>query len=229
MTRPKLEQLYNGFWLKYSTEMPEYIDRRPLRESPFLVQQLNKDEFEISIDLDFKRLKFKSSSHRTKDIAVRIRGNKRCIYDKKDNSKLTQSNVKINYFRFEETSKKTKLILIESLHYDYENNSVSLFNHPIFHCQSCNDYINEPFFDRECEVEVKRTFINQHLRIPTANMDMISVLLSIAADHFTTKEFRKVLNVFDNGDWHNKLPHISHYGNRFSPGNCYRSRAWYIG
>ena len=75
----------------------------------------------------------------------------------------------------------------------------------------------------------EKKYIYEHVRIPTANMDMISVLLSIAADHFTNEEFQKILKVYDDGDWHQELPHISHYGNKFLPGNCYRSRAWYIG
>lgn len=228
MDRSKLASLYNNFWLKYSSAIPDNVSYEPLKDSPFTVKQLNKHEFEILISLDFRRLKYKSSSNRTPDTAIRIRGSKHCIYDQKDNSKLTQSNVRVNYFRTEETSYKTTLSLIESLHYDYEINSDSLRNHPIFHCQSCNDYIDGQFFGRQCNFKKIKTIVHQQLRIPTANMDMISVLLSIAADHFTVDEFKKILKVYDDDNWHNVFPHISHHG-RFSPSDCYRSRAWYIG
>lgn len=221
--------MYNDFWLQYRTNLPENISHNPNNNSPFQIKQLGINEFEISIQLDFKRLKHKSSSNKQQNISVRIRGTKHCIFDNDNNSKLTQSNVRVNYFKTDESRSRTNLVLIESLHYDYESNKNSLLNHPIFHCQSCNDYVNDDFFGRHCTVTNTRKNVHQHLRIPTANMDMISVLLSIAADHFTSNEFKKVLKVYDDGDWHNKFPHISHHPNGFDPKNCYRSRSWYIG
>ena len=227
MTQARLSQLYNGFWQQYSIALPKAVSHFPVRDSPFSVRQVGM-EFSIEVAVDFKWLRFKSSAG-ARNIAVRIRGTKRCVYDRHDQSRVTASNVSINYFVRDSSRNESTLTLIRALHYDYEINPDSLRNHPIYHCQICNDLLGGEFFGRrDYTIKKPSAKVYQHVRIPTANMDMISVLLSIAADHSAPEEFEKVLKVYDDGKWYSELPHISHL-DRFSPGTCFRSRAWYIG
>ena len=226
MTVAALQQLYSNFWQQYTNALPKSVSYHPMNESPFKVTQILAGEFQISLRADFNRLKYKSSSHKQQDIAIRVGAGKHCRFGVDGEPKITQSNVQVNYFRV--SSGDGTLTLIESLHYDYETKPGSLKNHPIYHCQICNDYIGGAFFGREIHYVINaRSFVHQHIRIPTANMDMISVLLSIAADHFSPSEFQKVLTVCDREKWHEKLPHIAHQS--FSPQGNYRSRSWYIG
>jgi hypothetical protein len=225
MTVATLQQLYSTFWQQYTNALPKSVSYDPMNESPFKVTQVHAGEFNVSLRADFNRLKYKSSGHK-QDIAVRIEGRKRCRFEIDGESKITQSNMQLSYFRV--SSGDGTLTLIESLHYDYETNRESLKNHPIYHCQICNDYIDGAFFGREIQyVTNARSLVHQHIRIPTANMDMISVLLSMAADHCSPSEFQKVLTVYDHDKWHEKLPHIAHQN--FSPEGNFSSRSWYIG
>ena len=143
MTRTKLEQQYNDFWLQYSNVLPENVRVYPLRSNPFKVTQREQgNEFEVVLAIDFKSPRYRSSSSK-KEIAVRIKAEKRCVFDG-ENSKITKSNVLVNFFEIDNLD--MKLTLLESLHYDYESDTTSLLNHPIFHCQSCKDTINGDFF-----------------------------------------------------------------------------------
>jgi hypothetical protein len=131
----------------------------------------------------------------------------------------------VNYFQVRESKRQTHLTLLESIHYDYVEDPSSLKNHPIVHCQICNDFVGETFFGRGCEHSPTREKTHQHLRIPTANMDVVSVLLCIAADHLSEAEFKKVLTTYDSEGW-NRYPHTPQ--RKTSRDHNFTSRAWYF-
>ena len=228
MTHPKLEQLYNKFWMNFTDALPKSVSYNPPSGNAFTINKITDTEFSIELKVDFKRLRYKSSNKRS-NLALQVRGNKKCSYADGNEPLITYSNVKVYYFEYEERKDPFILSLIESLHYDYETRENELKNHPVYHCQF-GSYKKESFFGRNDYVlgNPNKCVHHHQIRIPTANMDMISVLLSITADHLSPQDFKKILDVYDNGDWHNKFPHISHHPNGFDPKNCYRSRAWYI-
>jgi hypothetical protein len=100
------------------------------------------------------------------------------------NNNIIKSNVSVNYF---DTSKKSDKILVpmESIHYDYEE--PCCVGHPVFHAQLSTTLTkNMKRSESFSRYEVKDDCLEARLkgiRIPTAHMGLISVLISLLADH----------------------------------------------
>ena len=146
VTQENLRKLYADFWLQYSTALPDSVSYYPPQGSPFSVKQ-DEDKFMVEMAVDFNRLKYKTSGG-ARNVAIRVHSKKYFVFDRHDNSRVVGSNVIMNYFLLESTRPKDILQLVQSLHYDYEINEDSLRNHPIYHCQTCNDLVGGLFFGR---------------------------------------------------------------------------------
>ena len=107
---------------------------------------------------------------------------------------LTQSTVRVNYFVVEGSRAK----LVECVHYDYCHPPQD-DQHPIFHAQFGDEAIVldgslRTEFGYHIDADGFRCFKNA--RIPTADMTLCSVLLSLAADHMRCKFFLQFRDKF---------------------------------
>ena len=97
-----------------------------------------------------------------------------------NDSSLIDSIVHVNYLS--RVANTNEVELLESVHYDFIHPSAS---HPLFHAQICDDLIPidsmNPPFKYSLRNDLKNRF--KHFRIPTAHMNLPSVLLSMIADH----------------------------------------------
>jgi len=107
---------------------------------------------------------------------------------------LTQSTVKLNYF----VVKDERARLIECVHYDY-NYPPKDEQHPVFHAQFGDEAIlPEGALKAEFAYPIDRDGFCcfKNARIPTADMTLSSVLLSLAADHMGAKFFNDFRDKF---------------------------------
>jgi len=183
----------------------------------------------------FKRCNFRSSSGRRKiDILIDTKETFRILKGKKnspDQYKFIKSTVKVNYLELKDDGKEGELI--ESLHYDCDTEQS--ITHPIFHCQIDDSLIANypsselPLAEPTLGEGLKRF---KNVRIPTANMDLLSVMLSIMADHYTEDDFCKVLDNHYRTKWCKNLPFFIHQqfldGIKHRDNQSLRSHHWYV-
>jgi len=148
-------------------------------------------------------------------------------------SAVVNSWVQVNYY-VEKPSTPHRLLPIESIHYDYKE--APEHAHPLFHAQFCNDLLAP---GRENVMETLRDyrFLNDrfgdrfgHLKIPTAHMNLVSVLLSLCADHMPTSSSKQLLgDLFREVKQISKMPTVSadYLTAGLSKGNSYCSLHWY--
>lgn len=125
-----------------------------------------------------------NSASKTKKIDILIKGTE---YIDATTNFVVKSNVSVNYF---DASKRDINILIplESIHYDYEEPCEA--GHPIFHAQLSAALIKEKF-DSFNRFQVKDDHMGSRLkgiRIPTAHMSLVTVLIGLVADHSPRKK-----------------------------------------
>ncbi|MBL7197646.1 MAG: hypothetical protein ISS47_06070 [Candidatus Omnitrophica bacterium] len=135
-----------------------------------------------------------------------------------DNMHIVFSNVAVSYYK----SKNSQWHLLESLHYDFD---IQIPCHPTFHVQLCDNGVSTPDFVRRRQIERDRIIRYKNIRIPTAHMSLISVLVCIVADHLNsevlTDLIRETIKI-------NNLPQVD--SNRISgilSNQDFRSLHWY--
>lgn len=142
------------------------------------------------------------------------------------NGYIVDSEVNVTYF---ELKAGTKIPLHkESIRYDFESDVKP--GHPIFHAQlrcrpdirslpqSCSDYN----FSQIAPIER-----HEHLRIPSANMNTVSVLVTLVADHTNAIVLKELIEKTQNIPG---LPRVNArvLFNRVSPHKDFRSFHWYL-
>jgi hypothetical protein len=106
---------------------------------------------------------------------------------------ISKSSVQVMYSRAVGNDANPLLVL----HYDYEIPVQTA--HPVFHAQfgmgdfSSPDFVSMGF--RFTVTQPPKGTLYSSVRIPTPNMNLISVLLGLAADHLDTKFFDKFLKL----------------------------------
>ena len=101
------------------------------------------------------------------------------------------SNVVVSYYKLE----KAQCTLLESFHYDFD---VQQPRHPTFHVQSCDGGISNQDFQRRRGTVNCRIVRHENLRIPTAHMSFISVLVCIVADHLNSSQLGDLIKEIKN-------------------------------
>ena len=150
--------------------------------------------------------------------------------DLKEKPLLTADyGTEVGYFR----SKPKQLDHIFGVHYDMDERD---YRHPVFHGQLASraefgDYIRK-HFHRDCEIVDHMSKVLHTARIPTAQMDVFSVLTQICADHLigpkptkhVTGAFRQMRTACDFFlDAAHGMPFLS----REQAASCYRAIHWY--
>lgn len=106
-----------------------------------------------------------------------------------DDMSISESWVKVSYFKLI----NGECDLLESLHYDFKEKGEEA--HPIFHVQLCHQALERlPQDFQTCRVLRNEAISrHQHIRIPTAHMSLISVLVSIVADHLGSDMLKELI------------------------------------
>jgi hypothetical protein len=109
---------------------------------------------------------------------------------------ISRSSVQVMYSKVVGNSANPLL----ALHYDYELPVQAA--HPVFHAQfGMGDFSSTDFHDlgfRSAITSLPKGTVYSSVRIPTPNMNLISVLLGLAADHLDPKFFDKFLKLVRN-------------------------------
>ena len=135
----------------------------------------------------------------------------------------------VAYFRV----KQDRLEHIFGAHYDMDDND---YRHPVFHAQlasrtESSEHVRSLFSqDREVTDNMNKVF--RAVRIPTAQMDVFSVLIQVCADHLIGQQpAPSTTSAFE--DLKSASSFFVGAGNRFeylhsAPApNCYRATHWY--
>ncbi len=137
--------------------------------------------------LYFPEWPYKPSSRKRVHILLRSHEEFSC-----SRAEMMKSTVQIAYFRFGDSDRKAEPLL--SLHYDFE--AAVQPAHPVFHAQ----FGVVDFSAAECDAISFPKKIDSHkgplygrVRIPTPYMNLGSVLLMLAADHWPPSSYEEFL------------------------------------
>lgn len=169
---------YISFWTRYMS----ICNRHRLNVSPNAMPFTAKPEgclFRVRLNEPIYLQDWLANSTSHKKIDILLDGSE--VVDPKK-SVIIKSSVNVNYF---DTSKKGAKVLkpLESIHYDYEDSQNA--GHPIFHAQVSESLITSfsDSFNRYRVAPVQLDGRLKGIRIPTAHMSIISVLITLIADH----------------------------------------------
>jgi hypothetical protein len=127
---------------------------------------------------------------RQKKIDILVKGTEH--FDS-DGSSCVYSNVHVNYLTI---SRSGVARVIENIHYDFEADSGVA--HPVFHAQFANNEVSDEAgrltvgFDYGIN-SMERFARYKNMRVPTAHMNIPSVLLCLAADHMKWTFFQELI------------------------------------
>jgi hypothetical protein len=127
---------------------------------------------------------------RQKKVDILIRGTEQ--FDN-EGTECVYSNVHVNYMTVSPTGTAR---VIENIHYDFE--AIPGDAHPFFHAQFANnevsDQLGRSVVGFEYGIDSRdRSTRYKNMRIPTAHMNVPSVLLCLAADHMKGANFQELI------------------------------------
>ena len=226
-----ITSIYSNFWNLFLETVrksqlvvdPEY--------DPFKVI-INGTEAKVSLKrpIYLKNWPFKAASGKN-NLHIVISATE--TIDLSDN-KIKESGVQVIYYQ--QKAGKDIIKPIESIHYDY--NEFPVFAHPVFHAQFCHDAVDSSQI-KQIEILQDYKLITDnfgerfgHLKIPTAHMNIISVLLSLCADHIPIAHSKANLKIlFNNVQRIEEMPLVKaeKLTNNINKNNSFCSMHWYIG
>lgn len=178
---------YISFWTKYYKVCKDHrLDVAPF-SLPFEVIPYDND-FLIKLKEPIHLQDWQENASSSRKIDILVYGSE--IIDAK--SVILKSTVSVNYF---DKPKKNVLRLLESIHYDYAKPEAG---HPIFHAQISSDVIPE----RNSSDSFKRFQVDpinlkdrlKGIRIPTAHVGLICVLVALIADHTERRDEERIVD-----------------------------------
>jgi hypothetical protein len=166
---------YVSFWIRFLQICKDSNLAVATSKTPFRYKFIGDDKYEISLYEPIYLQDWPEQPESSKKIDILVDGYELINVRK---LKIIKSTVAVNYL---DNSKRIKHTLgpLESIHYDYEE--TPQVGHPIFHAQLSTGLINSfrsfqidpPNLDRRLK----------GIRIPTAHMSLITVLIGLIADH----------------------------------------------
>lgn len=166
---------------------------------------------------------WKTSKGRIKKVDILINAQEAI---RKSDLQIIKSTVHVSYFEVSDTK---VLKLIESIHYDFDDKYEK--GHPYCHVQFCPDPVNPSRVESFSGYDTRNCVWNgsrlEGLRIPTAHMNLISVLISLVADHINEPMLQQLIKETKNIpnmptiDSEGLFSDIHHVGHNF------RSCHWY--
>lgn len=180
----KITLAYNSFWMKFKDICKRHTMTQFLFDFKLVDYATSEYEMALKEPLYFREWPYKTAS--TNDVVdILIKATERINID---NMHIVYSNVEVAYYKL----KDGQHTLLESFHYDFDKQEPS---HPTFHVQLCCQGISglpQDFQRLRGNVD-NRIIRHENLRIPTAHMSLISVLVSIVADHLSSQELNNLI------------------------------------
>jgi hypothetical protein len=103
---------------------------------------------------------------------------------------IKRSQVEVAYLYFDVNTDRTTLLL--AFHFDFsvdEATQEPAAKHPLFHATLTHDLMQLGGLLQQRKVDTMRMQGMPEVRLPTAHMSLPSVLMSVAADHFSAAQF----------------------------------------
>jgi hypothetical protein len=188
MTPSEITNAYTSLWMRFAATCRNAsfhaVAKQPVG---FLAQSIPPKKFRVESLIYLKDWPYKVvSDAKHVDIVVKSREVFSC-----DLGCMTESKVKVTYFQ---TQSGTAIPLL-AVHYDFDVQQQSA--HPIFHAQLGVADFDQVEIDKvgfRKAIQKAETSHYGNLRIPTAYMNLASVLLGIIADHMPGKYFNGFLS-----------------------------------
>jgi len=144
-----------------------------------------------------------------------------------DLSQVVRSTTCVGYFHRDELPPPRRSVPLLELHYDYEQPPREA--HPMFHAQlGTTDWPTEKL-ESWGFARIERTPDGHYsnARIPTAFMGYVPVLVALAADHLSPKNFRRMMSaaLFDDGS--RVDPECTILVEKLRPGGIPHAHHWY--
>ncbi|MBA7561045.1 hypothetical protein ES708_02679 [subsurface metagenome] len=223
------------FWIVFSTVTSQAGLPVAPRPFPFKIVYLDHEQSRVIVSLKsplhLKNWPYKAASSGTPNLHIIVDARETIDIQK---SKIVHSWVQVIYYE-EKPLGEDSLLPIESIHYDYK--AIPAQAHPVFHAQFCHEVISD---DNKNRVETLRNFtiLNdsfgdryRHLKIPTAHMNLISVLLSLCADHIPTRvSASRLKDLFEGVSKIRRMPTVEaeSLSNSIRNTGSYCSMYWYV-
>ena len=223
----KVRGAYDSFWFRFLTICDNnglQISPRPL---PIISKKDGKNRIIVTLREPIHLIGWPYRERTTKNKKLHI------LIDAKENidsnsSKIVYSLVKVNYY---EEAKTPKVHPRESLHYDYD--ITPLDTHPLFHVHICDGLIDNKNIQNS---QTFRNFSIQHdrigkrlncVRIPTAHMNLTSVLVSLVADHCNNLALNNIISFLKGITDLPKAYSVNLHKSIGTDGHAFRSFHWY--
>jgi hypothetical protein len=218
-TANNITSAYLNFWLKFRTATKGY-DYTP--KLPQLITQSIDDSIEFSLQKPLHLIKwpYKYASTRKTKMDILISSSEFII---PENLTITKSTVQVSYFINENDTVEP----IESIHYDFE---IGQIDHPFFHAQMCSNLVDSSTcesFNKYSLKDIKKFKRFKCLRIPSAHMNLISVLTSIVADHLGERILQELIYNIKKVQYLPKVDAQKLFNNINKDKKNFRSLHWY--
>lgn len=175
---------YVSFWIQFQLSCLKHKLAVSKGQSfPFHSKQ-EDDHILITLKEPIHLIEWPQNATSKKKVHILIEGIEKIAMPSKQ---IIHSTVKVNYFEVIGPPVKMQMTPLESIHYDYEEPPRTA--HPLFHAQLSNDLIDG--VQKRAESLRNYNFDKSALtgrlrgiRIPTAHMSIVSVLVGLIADHY---------------------------------------------
>lgn len=175
---------YVSFWDQFKVGCLKYKLAFSPRQSILFVSNPVQNNILISFKEPIHLIDWPQTATSKKKVNILIDGEEKIAVSSKH---IIKSTVRVNYFEMISPPAKKRMTPLESIHYDYEEPPMNA--HPLFHAQLSNDLIDG--FQNKTEFLRNYNFDKDALsgrlkgiRIPTAHMSIVSVLVGLVADHY---------------------------------------------
>jgi len=186
MTPSEINNAYTSLWMRFSTTCHSASFNAVADQAGFILKTVAPKKVQVESLIYLKDWRYKSVSP-AKHVDILVKSAE--VFSCDDNC-MIESKVKVTYFQ---THSMTATPIL-AIHYDYDlppNNA-----HPIFHAQLGTTHFEQKDIDKigfRKKIQKAATPLYGNLRIPTAYMNLASVLLGLVADHLPPKFFDKFL------------------------------------
>ncbi|TMJ04321.1 MAG: hypothetical protein E6G97_07400 [Alphaproteobacteria bacterium] len=225
MRKEELLKVYKTLWSEYETICRAAgASARPSDGSSIKIDERTTNSKDIGIQAlcFFPEWRYKKTSPKER-IQILVQSRER--YSRAEN-RISRSNVQVLYLRPPANESAQSLL---ALHYDYETPPLS--GHPIFHAQfGMGDFppqdLHAVGFRSTIKTPPKETLYSS-VRIPTACMNFVSVLLGLAADHLEEPIFDQILKLVRKSDLSKWDAMCQAFEARLQNGGYLPSHHWY--
>ncbi|HEV2247245.1 MAG TPA: hypothetical protein VGW37_11390 [Terriglobia bacterium] len=188
MTKPEIDAAYTGLWMRFNSVCHNAkLIVRPRHPTGYESRPAENKTVQVKALIYLKDWKYRASSNRDKPVDILVQSVETFSCDL---NSMIKSTVQVMYFQIEGLNANPIL----AVHYDFAHPIAEA--HPVFHAQLGATKFEEndiKAVDFRRQIQPLEAPHCGNLKIPTAYMNLGSVLLGLAADHLPRRFFDEFL------------------------------------